>query len=214
MVCLPQGGGHGSIRLAAVILLLVSLCAVLAGCVQSSTALPPRGVTIQGPPLALSPLPPPVQSEAADQVANPVRVRIPAIGVDAPVNPLHVDKNGVLPPPDGNHITGWWQQGPEPGEKGPAVIAGHFDSFRGPAVFFRLTELHAGDEIFIDRADGSTAMFATQRVERHGKDAFPTEAVYRDTPDSQLRLITCGGDFDDTDRRYLDNIIVYALRAG
>ncbi|MGH4000578.1 MAG: class F sortase, partial [Pseudonocardiaceae bacterium] len=141
---LIQGDGRGSIRLAAVTLLLVLLCAVSAGCVQSPTAPPPRGVTIQGPPLALPPLPPSVQSEAADQVANPVRIRIPTIDVDAPVSPLHVDENGVLPAPDGNHITGWWQQGPEPGEKGPAVIAGHVDSFRGPAVFFRLAELHTG----------------------------------------------------------------------
>ncbi|MGH2952387.1 MAG: class F sortase, partial [Solirubrobacterales bacterium] len=196
------------------LLLLLPLCGVLAGCGQSPTTLPPRGVTIEGPPLTLPPLPPSAQTEAAGQVANPVRVRIPAIGIDAPVSPLYVDAQGVLPPPDGDHTTGWWKQGPEPGEKGPAVIAGHVDSYRGPAVFFRLPELNTGDEIFIDRADGSTAVFATQRVERHDKNAFPTEAVYSDTSDAQLRLITCGGDFDDTDRRYLDNIIVYALRSG
>lgn len=81
-------------------------------------------------------------------------------------------------------------------------------------MFFRLPELRIGDKVFVDRVDGSTAVFATQRVERHDKNAFPTEAVYGDAPGSQLRLITCGGDFDDTNRRYLDNIIVYALRAG
>jgi hypothetical protein len=63
------------------------------------------------------------------------------------------------------------------------------------------------DEIFVDRVDGSTVAFATQRVERHDKNAFSTEAVYGNTPDAQLRPITCG-DFVDLDR--LDNIIVYA----
>ena len=100
-----------------------------------------------------------------------------AIGVDAPVQPLTVDQSGVLPPPDTYDGTGWWRDGPEPGERGPAVIAGHVDSKRGPAVFFRLPDLGRGDQIFVDRADGTTAMFATQRIERHDKNAFPTDAV-------------------------------------
>lgn len=210
---LISGGGGGPIRSAvATRLLLAVLCGVIVGCGQSDSTLP-RGVISEGSPLALPPLPPSITAEASTQVADPVRVRIPTIGVVAPVGPLYVDGNGVLPPPDGNHITGWWKQGPEPGEKGPAVIVGHVDSYQGPAVFFRLHELRTGEEIFVDRADGSTAVFAVARVERHDKNAFPTDAVYHDTPDPQLRLITCGGDFDYAQRRYLDNIIVYALRA-
>jgi sortase (surface protein transpeptidase) len=94
------------------------------------------------------------------------------------------------------------------------VIAGHLDSKHGPAVFFRLTDLTRGVQIFVDRADGTTAMFATQRIERYDKNAFPTDAVYGDTPDPQLRLITCGGEFDRKHRHYLDNIIVFAIRSG
>ena len=153
--------------------------------------------------------------EAGDrQAADPVRIRIPAIGVDAPVDPLTVDGNGVLPPPSTDDRTGWWRAGPEPGERGPAVIVGHVDSYQGPAVFLHLIDLSTGDQIVIDRADGTKATFVTQRVERHAKDAFPTQAVYRGTPDPQLRLITCGGQFDDKDRRYLDNVIVYARSSG
>src|SRR4051812_14859582 len=64
------------------------------------------------------------------EASEPVRIRIPAISVDAPVQPLIVDQNGVLPPPDTYEGTGWWRDGPEPGERGPAVIAGHLDSHR------------------------------------------------------------------------------------
>jgi len=215
-----SGGGCGPIGSAATtgrllaLLLPAVLCGVVAGCGQSGSTLPPRGVISEGPPLPVPALPGSLTAEAGAQVADPVRVRIPAIGVDAPVGPLYVEENGVLPPPEGNHVTGWWKQGPEPGENGPAVIAGHVDSYQGPAVFFRLHELRTGEEIFVDRADGSTAVFAAARVERHDKNAFPTTAVYGDTPDPQLRLITCGGDFDDAQRRYLDNIIVYATRTG
>ena len=146
--------------------------------------------------------------------ADPVRIRIPAIGVDAPVQRLTVDQNGVLPPPDTYDGTGWWRDGPEPGERGPAVIAGHVDSKRGPAVFFRLPDLGKGDRIFVDRADGTIAVFTAQRIERHDKNTFPTDAVYGDTPDSQLRLITCGGKFDRKHHRYVDNVIVFAIRSG
>jgi sortase (surface protein transpeptidase) len=100
-----------------------------------------------------------------------VRIRIPVIGVDAPVQPLTVDQNGILPPPDTYKGTGWWRDGLEPGERGPAVIAGHVDSKRGPAVFFRLADLGSGDQILVDRADGTTAVFTTQRIERHDKNA-------------------------------------------
>src|SRR4051812_24696573 len=146
--------------------------------------------------------------------ADPVRIRIPAVGVDAPVQRLTVDQNGVLPPPDTYDGTGWWRDGPEPGERGPAVIAGHVDSKRGPAVFFRLPDLGKGDRIFVDRADGTIAVFTAQRIERHDKATFPTDAVYGDTPDPQLRLITCGGKIDRKHCRYLDNVIVFAIRSG
>ena len=150
------------------------------------------------------------QAEGAD----PVRLRIPAIGVDAPVQPLTVDQDGVLPPPDTDDGTGWWRDGPEPGERGPAVVAGHLDSRDGPAVFVRLPDLDSGDQIFVDRVDGTTAVFTAQRTEQYGKDAFPTDAVYGDTPEPELRLVTCGGAFDRKGGRYLDNVIVFAVRSG
>ncbi len=149
-----------------------------------------------------------------EQSANPVRVRVPAISVDAAIHPLSVDRQGVLQPPSGNDITGWWKAGPEPGEKDPSVIAGHVDSSQGPAVFFRLAEIRAGDTLFVDRVDGTTAAFTTYKVERHPKDSFPTEAVYGSTPGSELRLITCGGSFDEAGGRYLANVIVFATRSS
>ena len=156
----------------------------------------------------------PVPEVAVEQAADPVRLRIPAIGVDAPIDPLAVDGNGVLPPPDANDRTGWWRDGPEPGERGPAVIVGHVDSYKGPAVFIHLADLRSGDQILVDRADRTTATFVTRRVEQHAKDAFPTQTVYGRTRGPQLRLITCGGQFDYKDRRYLDNVIVYANRSA
>lgn len=167
-----------------------------------------------GPPQQELTVAPPARPAVTTQVADPVRIRIPAIGVDAAVLRLAVDAQGVLPPPPTNEDTGWWQAGPEPGEPGPAVLVGHVDSSDGPAVFYRLRELGPGDMIIVDRADGSAATFTVERLERHSKDAFPTEAVYGRTPVPLLRLVTCGGEFDRSTRHYLDNVIVFAALAA
>jgi Sortase domain len=166
---------------------------------------------------APSPVPPatsaPPRSPGIDaEAADPVRVEVPAIGVDAPVIALGLDPSGALEVPGNFAETGWWTGGPEPGEQGPAIIAGHVDSKRGPAVFYRLRELGVGDVVGVTRADGSRVEFTVQRIERHAKAAFPTESVYASTAGADLRLITCGGEFDRTSGHYVDNVIVFATR--
>ncbi|OMQ14280.1 class F sortase, partial [Modestobacter sp. VKM Ac-2676] len=100
--------------------------------------------------------------------------------------------------------------GPAPGQPGPAVLAGHVDDRSGPAVFFRLEELTVGDRVLVDRADGSQVAFTVTRVAAYPKTDFATAEVYGPTTDPQLRLITCGGEFDRDRRSYADNVVVYA----
>jgi hypothetical protein len=140
----------------------------------------------------------------------PSRLRVPAIGLDAPLEQLALDPAGVLAAPVDFARPGWYAGGTAPGDPGPAVIAGHVDSKRGPAVFFRLHELKAGDVIEVARGD----RWVTFRVASAGwypKANFPTAEVYGPTPDPQLRLITCGGDFDRSHRSYKENLIVFAV---
>jgi len=152
-------------------------------------------------------------TQDADQAPKPIGIRIPAIGVDADMIALGLQTDGSIEVPTDFAQTGWWADGPEPGEQGPAVVLGHVDSRSGPAVFFSLTELRPGDEVIIDRIDGSDVAYRVDRIEQHDKDLFPTEAVYGDTSDPQLRLVTCGGDFDRSARSYRDNIVVFASQA-
>jgi sortase (surface protein transpeptidase) len=166
--------------------------------------------------------PPPVSAAASPAVAGPeplpaaadvrpVRLRIPAIGVDAPaLVPLGLDADHQLEAPAKFADVGWYAAGPVPGDPGPAVIAAHVDSRSGPAPFFRLRDLRDGDEVFVARSDGRETRFAVDGVQRYPKDAFPTDAVYGPAPGSALRLITCGGSFDAAQRSYRDNVVVYA----
>ncbi len=81
-------------------------------------------------------------------------------------------------------------------------------------MFFRLADLEDGDDVLVDRADGTTARFTVTSIDRYAKDEFPTEQVYGPTPRAELRLITCGGEFDAAARSYRDNVVVSAVLAG
>ncbi len=156
---------------------------------------------------------PPAEEPAAEPVAEPVAVSIPAIDVRSDLLELGLNADGTVevPPLERDDKAGWYEPGPEPGAVGPAVILGHVDSAEwGPGVFFDLGALEQGDEIAVTRGDGSVAVFAVDRVERHPKDEFPTIDVYGNTGDAQLRLITCGGAFDPDARSYEDNTIAFA----
>ncbi|MGC5038830.1 MULTISPECIES: class F sortase [unclassified Streptomyces] len=157
---------------------------------------------------------PSAASEAAPRLprSEPVRLLIPKIAVDAPFTDLAIGRSGQLdpPPPDDTNLVGWYAKGHSPGETGTAIIAGHVDTTTAPAVFARLGELKKGDRFHVRRADGSRATFVVDHKESFRKDAFPSERVYGDTPDAQVRLITCAGSYDRQARDYTENLVVFA----
>ncbi|MFF7715188.1 class F sortase [Streptomyces sp. NPDC007988] len=141
----------------------------------------------------------------------PVRLRIPAIGVDTPMMNLALGKNGALevPPVDKAQLAGWYSRGPAPGEVGAAVVAGHVDTPTGRAIFYRLGALTKGSAIQVTRLDGRTAHFAVDAVEVYAKHSFPSKKVYAGAGVPQLRVITCGGGYTKK-TGYLGNLVVYA----
>ncbi|NEK85743.1 class F sortase [Blastococcus saxobsidens] len=156
-------------------------------------------------------------SAPPEQVAAPVSVSVPAIDVTSDLLRLDLNDDGTVevPPLGPDDKAGWYQRGPAPGAVGPAVILGHVDSAEhGPGIFFDLGALEPGAEVTVTREDGTVAVFAVDRVEVHPKDDFPTLEVYGNTDDAQLRLITCGGDFDSGARSYEDNVIAFATMTG
>ena len=165
-------------------------------------------------PAAPSPAPPtPVVAPTPEAPhlsrSTPIRLQIPAIGVDTALMELGLLPDGTLEVPPEGFPAGWYNGGPTPGELGPAVIAGHVD-WTGPAVFYKLHDLKLDDQVSVTREDGSVAVFRVTRVEQVPKNAFPTALVYGDISFAGLRLITCGGLFNKKIGHYVDNIIVFA----
>jgi LPXTG-site transpeptidase (sortase) family protein len=208
----PRPGRRRS-RTVAGALVIVGLGAGLAGC--GGTTAPTTSSTSRP---KVSPSVPATGGQAKTLGRSlPVRLDIPRIGVHAPVSTLGLKSDGTIeePPLSKPNLTGWYRLGPTPGEKGPAVIAGHVDANGEHAVFYRLKQLRKGDKVTVTRKDGSVATFRLDVIQQVPKDAFPTKKVYGDIGFPGLRLITCGGSFDKRTGHYIDNVIAYGrLVAG
>ncbi|MCF4138169.1 class F sortase [Streptomyces sp. Tue 6430] len=194
---------------AAAVLFTLLAGAVALGCGSG------HGPEPSGPPANVRPTTAAPVSPAAGPrpmaASRPVRVRIPSAGVDTrPVLALGPAADGTIevPPVAEADRIGWYDKGVTPGETGPAVLVGHFDTAEGPAVMKNVSRVEAGDTISVSRADGTTADFRVREIEQVSKKTFPTEKVYGNTERPELRLITCGGDLTEGHRP--DNIILYA----
>ncbi|QUH02247.1 class F sortase [Saccharopolyspora erythraea] len=188
-------------------LLTVALAGLLAGCGGAGHV---PGTTT----------PPPVASTAEQRTppppAVPVEIRIPAIDATSTLVALGLnpDDTVAVPPVETPMQAGWYQYGPAPGERGPAVVLGHVNGAGEEGIFARLHELTPGSEVLVARNDGRTAVFTVTGVVQVSKLGFPTDSVYGNTDAAELRLITCGGDFDRKRGSYTDNIIAYATLTG
>jgi hypothetical protein len=177
-------------------------------------ALRPVAAGVAALPAPTGPIVAVPQSAAPGPVASPVSLTIPLIGVKTKLITLGLAAGGALQVPPTTSVAGWYTGSPRPGAIGSAIIVGHIDSLTGPGVFYRLSELRRGDDVYIARADGTTAEFRVTSVQTYLKDRFPTQTVYGPTPDAELRLITCGGAFDPATGHYLSNIVVYATEVS
>lgn len=157
-----------------------------------------------------APSAPEIAVEPRAPQAVPTSLSIPKIDVDTELEQLGIQDDGALATPVDTDLAGWFSGGPRPGAVGPAVIAGHVSWNGDPSVFFRLTELEPGDIVTVHQEDGSEADFEVTRLEQHDKDEFPTVSVYGNTDEPELRLITCGGEFDSSIGHFDDNIVVFA----
>ncbi|MEV5715432.1 class F sortase [Amycolatopsis mediterranei] len=180
----------------------LALVLAVAGC---GTAEPPKAA-------APAPAPPSMPVTVPFKGLRPTSVKIPKIGAESTLLAVAVKPDGSISVPSVRTPmqAAWYKLSPVPGDVGPAIVLGHVDGDKKPGIFFKLKDLAPGDEVDIDRSDGRKLKFVVDRVTQVPKDTFPRDAVYGNSAEPELRLITCGGAFDHAEHSYQGNIVVYA----
>ena len=209
------GGRRGILAAAAAAVL--ALGALLAGCGEAGTTTSaPENSVVAPPSSPLNAPAAPVDGVKPLARSTPTRVVVPAIGVDSDLVSLGLnsDHSVQVPPLSEPMQAGWYRYAPTPGAVGPAVILGHIDGGGQKGVFYRLQDMTPGMKIRVTRADGQVATFTVTEARRFPKSAFPTQRVYGETKDAELRLISCGGALDRAAHSYVDNIVVFATLTG
>ena len=190
---------------------------ILIGATVLSQKVPPAVASVGPRPAVVADLVPSHPSLRKAPVSMPasvpVALEIRAIGVRSGLHEVGLDGDGTIQTPEGERYdeAAWYRHSPTPGSIGPSIILGHVDSAaNGPSIFYRLGDLARGDEVLVTRADGSVARFSVDSVHRYAKADFPTKLVYGDLDHAGLRLVTCGGEFDEVAGHYVDNVVVFA----
>lgn len=192
-------------------LLVAVLMTVLVGCGSNSIG----GTEIPVPTFENGTQPTSSVSVPQPTVSLPTRISIPEIDSSSDLIYTGLNPDGTLETPSVHEPqqASWYSLSPRPGAQGvvgPAVILGHVDGDGMLGVFYELHTLTSGSKVKIETETGQTLTYEVYSVEQFDKDSFPTERIYSDTPTPELRLITCGGAFDNSENSYEDNIVAFA----
>lgn len=170
---------------------------VLVGCGTSVSGVPHSSVETNTPAVAIPQF-----------IDEPLHISIPVINVESDLIETDLNKDGTIevPPIDQPKQASWYGRFAKPGESGrPAVILGHVDGRGQEGIFYDLKNIKNGDEIHID-----DKLFIVYDKLKVSKQTFPTNHVYGNTEEPEIRLITCGGVFDQKSGHYTDNWVVFA----
>jgi sortase A len=153
----------------------------------------------------------PLEDDKKVVVEKPSTFSIPSLNVNASVESVGLDKKGNMDVPKDDMNVAWYNLGYKPGEKGSAVLAGHYDTRTGgPAVFYNLNKLKPGDSIFIDDENGNKLEYEVEETKTYPFDQFPLKAVFASNDEYRLNLITCEGTFNKSARNYSHRTVVYS----
>ena len=186
--------------------LLLTLCLSLLACSSNNTT-----VHTDGPTMVVKPLPT-ATAKPTPVAPTPDRLLIPAIQVDSSVEEVGIASTGDLATPTRSpwEDTGWYSDGPHPGQTGSAVIDGHLDRPGGyPAVFWLLRQMHVGDMVEVHESNGQTLQFRVTDVEYYPPQGAPLQQIFGNSGGKYLNLITCAGDWIPSQKQTTLRLVVY-----
>ncbi|MFX0578994.1 class F sortase [Nocardia nepalensis] len=180
------------------------IAALVAGCGSSAGTSSTASTSVAAAPATG------VHTAAPIGRSTPVSFKIASVNASGSLIAVGLNSDGSVQVPADYQQAAWYQKGPAPGEQGSAVILGHVDSYQGAGVFFELKKVKPGDMIDVTRADGKTAHFKVTDVRMYLKAQFPDQTVFGARGGATLQVVTCGGEFDQTARTYLSNVVVFS----
>jgi len=141
----------------------------------------------------------------------PVRLKIPGINVDAPVQYVGLTPDGAMDVPKSPDEVAWYERGQRPGEKGSAVIAGHYGRWENGqgSVFDDLHTLRKGDKLSITDDKGVTTTFVVRESRRYDPAADASDVFGSSDGQAHLNLITCEGVWNETQKSYSDRLVLF-----
>jgi len=151
-----------------------------------------------------------LEKQAQARSELPVRLKIPSINVDAPVEYVGLTPDGAMDVPKGPTKVAWFNLGSRPGEIGSSVIAGHYDwKNKRPAVFDHLYKIRKGDKIYIENEKGAIITFVVRDIRIYGKDDDVLDVFSSSDGKAHLNLITCTGVWNKTEKTRSHRLIVF-----
>jgi LPXTG-site transpeptidase (sortase) family protein len=141
--------------------------------------------------LTATPVPPPPLGDSGYNIV------IDKLGVSAPVTMYGMDENLVPKVPYTATDVAWYEFSARPGTGGNAVFAGHV-TWNGPAVFYDLDQLAAGDQVKLHGPDGTTIVYQVSDVFQVDPNDPDSRKVMWPTDEDVITIITCSGKFFNT----------------
>jgi len=152
-------------------------------------------------PLTKQPAPAPI--------ANPVRLQIPSIKLDAAIEAVGQTESGQMGVPANVNDVAWFEPGTVPGDQGNAVISGHLDDPKGPAVFWHLRKLKVDDQVIVTDTAGVKHTFVVIGKESYSDDTAPLDQIFGFDLERDLNLITCDGVWNSKQHQYTQRLVIY-----
>ena len=139
----------------------------------------------------------------------PVHLLIPTININANIQTLGVNSKGEMEVPNNITDVGLFKFGVIPGQKGSAVMAGHFNGENGQeGVFANLDKLKTGDKLFVEDKTGKSITFIVQEIKLYNSGY--ADKVFSRDDGVYLNLITCDGLWDEVKKSYAKRLVVFS----
>ena len=182
---------------------LLSLCITFAG-LHTFVKVRDEPISINAPVVPVN------KTSIQGNTSPPLRLAVASIGIDTPIKEVELTADGDMAIDDSIDSVAWYRLGPQPGEQGSAVIAGHYGWKNGQAaVFNKLHTLKAGDKVVVSDKAGAETVFAVRELREYSPEADATEVFRSSDGKAHLNLITCIGTWNLSAQSYTKRLVVF-----